>query len=157
MEFATLGRGRAGRLSGHAPVDCGIMRGRSQQRSGDPGALAGQQDARNLHVLDQADHALLVAVEGDAILAVGCVTERAKSTSIRPRRTRAFAASAALCWRRLKIGRAQWGNKACRLSSTETAGFYLAHGYAKKGRRRQIRRGVGLSDVEGPRVTLAFS
>ncbi len=81
----------------------------------------------------RAGNALLVAIEDERILAVGCVTDAGEITLNYVSRTRGFAVSAECCWPLSKTARER-GNERCTLKSTETARrFYLERGCSEQG------------------------
>lgn len=80
------------------------------------------------------DNSLLVAVENDNILAVGCVTDEGEITLnyVSPDARSCGVSTALLA--NLESRAIELGNKVCRLESTETARrFYLARGYSEEG------------------------
>lgn len=79
-------------------------------------------------------NALLVAVEGEAVLAVGCVTEAGEINVNYVSPDARFRGVSRAMLAALEERAMLWGNKACRLSSTETAlRFYRANGYVEEG------------------------
>jgi GNAT superfamily N-acetyltransferase len=80
------------------------------------------------------DNSLLVVVENDSILAVGCVTHTGEITLnyVSPDARLRGVSSALLT--ALERRSRERGNEACTLESTETARrFYLARGYSENG------------------------
>jgi GNAT superfamily N-acetyltransferase len=80
------------------------------------------------------EHSLLVAIEHNRILAVGCVTNAGEITLnyVSPdARFRGVSSALLIALERRAIER---GNKRCTLESTETARrFYLSRGYSEDG------------------------
>ena len=82
----------------------------------------------------QPDHSLLVAVEDDAILAVGGVTDTGEITLNYVSPDARFRGVSKILVRALEIRAAERGNVQCTLASTETARrFYLSAGYSETG------------------------
>jgi GNAT superfamily N-acetyltransferase len=84
--------------------------------------------------LADSDVSLLLAVEGDAIVAVGSVRNDGEITLnyVSPRAR--FRGASSVLLRALEARSAERGNSRCHLVSTETAHrFYLARGYADTG------------------------
>jgi GNAT superfamily N-acetyltransferase len=78
--------------------------------------------------------ALLVAVEGEAILAVGSVRNDGEITLNYVSPAARFRGASTALLKAMEARAAARGNSACRLVSTETAHrFYLARGYAGTG------------------------
>ena len=79
-------------------------------------------------------HSLLVAVEGDGILAVGCVTDAGEITLVYVSPDARFAGVSSALLSALEDRAAERGNAVCTLQSTETARrFYLDRGYSEDG------------------------
>lgn len=82
----------------------------------------------------QAGNSLLVAVEGDEILAVGSVTDEGKITLNYVSPDARFRGVSRAMLRALEARAAERGNVRCTLISTETARrFYRANGYVEDG------------------------
>jgi GNAT superfamily N-acetyltransferase len=84
--------------------------------------------------IDDPDASMLLAVEGDVVLAVGAVKDDGEITMnyVSPQARFRGASSALL--RALEARAAERGSASCHLLSTETAHqFYLARGYADVG------------------------
>ena len=80
------------------------------------------------------DNALLVAVEDDSILAVGCVTNSGEITLNYVSPDARFRGVSTALLRALEARAIEQGNERCTLKSTETARrFYLARGFAEDG------------------------
>jgi hypothetical protein len=80
------------------------------------------------------DNSLLVAVENDNILAVGCVTDEGEITLNYVSPDARFCGVSTALLANLETRAIELGNKVCRLESTETARrFYLARGYSEEG------------------------
>ena len=125
-----------------APAACQVMRRSIAElcvadHNNDPAILARWLANKTPEIFTswiKPTNALLVAVEGDAILAVGCVTEAGEINVNYVSPDARFRGVSRAMLAALEDRAAQWGNKACRLSSTETARrFYLAHGYVEEG------------------------
>jgi len=81
----------------------------------------------------QPDNSVLVAVEGDHILAVGAVTDAGEITLNYVSPDARFRGISRGMLSALEARAAERGNTRCRLTSTETARrFYLANGYAEQ-------------------------
>ncbi len=79
-------------------------------------------------------NALLVAVEDDRILAVGCVTDLGEITLNYVSPDARFRGVSQALLAALEARALASGNSRCRLESTETARrFYLSNGYADEG------------------------
>lgn len=79
-------------------------------------------------------NSLLVAVEGDGILAVGNVTEAGEITLVYVSPDVRFTGVSSALLNALEDRAAERGNAICTLQSTETARrFYLARGYSEDG------------------------
>ena len=79
-------------------------------------------------------NSVLVAVEGDAILAVGCVTDEGTITLNYVLPDARFRGVSRALLGALEARAVQRGNARCMLSSTETARrFYHANGYVEDG------------------------
>ncbi|HEY3796110.1 MAG TPA: GNAT family N-acetyltransferase [Bradyrhizobium sp.] len=79
-------------------------------------------------------NSLLVAVEGDGILAVGNVTDAGEITLLYVSPDVRFAGVGSALLNALEHRAAERGNAICTLQSTETARrFYLARGYSEDG------------------------
>jgi GNAT superfamily N-acetyltransferase len=82
----------------------------------------------------QLDQSLLVAVEDDAILAVGAVTDRGKITLNYVSPDARFRGVSKTLLRALEVRAAKRGNVQCTLESSKTARlFYLSAGYSEAG------------------------
>jgi GNAT superfamily N-acetyltransferase len=82
----------------------------------------------------QPDNSLLVAAEGNNILAVGSVTDVGQITLNYVSPDARFRGVSRALLRALEARAAETGNSRCTLTSTETARrFYLANGYAEDG------------------------
>jgi GNAT superfamily N-acetyltransferase len=82
----------------------------------------------------RADSSMLVAVEGDTILAVGSVTDAGEIALNYVSPHARFRGVSRALLKTLEARAAERGNTACRLHSTETAHrFYLANGYVDAG------------------------
>lgn len=125
-----------------APVACEVMRRSITQlcvadHRNDPEILERWLDNKTPEIFRswiRPDNSLLVAVEDDSILAVGCVTNSGEITLnyVSPD-TRFRGVSKALL-RALEARAIEQGNERCTLSSTETARrFYLARGFTQDG------------------------
>ncbi len=80
------------------------------------------------------DNSVLVAVEGDAILAVGSVTDAGELTLNYVSPQARFRGVSRTLLAALEARAAKRGNTECRLHSTETAHrFYLSNGYVDTG------------------------
>jgi GNAT superfamily N-acetyltransferase len=80
------------------------------------------------------DNSLLVAVENNGILAVGCVTHTGKITSNYVSPDARFRGVSSALLTALEHRARERGNEKCELESTETARrFYLARGYSENG------------------------
>jgi GNAT superfamily N-acetyltransferase len=81
------------------------------------------------------DNALLVAVEDNNILAVGCVTSAGRITLNYVSPDSRFRGVSSALLTALECCAIEGGNELCTLDSTETARrFYLARGYSEDGR-----------------------
>jgi GNAT superfamily N-acetyltransferase len=77
---------------------------------------------------------LLVAVEGNAILAVGCITDAGEITLNYVSPDARFRGVSAALLGALEARAKERGNERCKLNSSETARrFYLARGYSEDG------------------------
>lgn len=82
----------------------------------------------------QADHAVLVAVEGDKILAVGAVSDAGEITLNYVSPDARFQGVSKVLLRALEIRVTERGNTQCTLESSETARrFYVSAGYREIG------------------------
>lgn len=80
------------------------------------------------------DNSLLVVVENNSILAVGCVTHTGKITSNYVSPDARFRGVSSALLTALEHRARERGNEKCELESTETARrFYLARGYSENG------------------------
>jgi GNAT superfamily N-acetyltransferase len=80
------------------------------------------------------DNTLLVAVEHDKILAVGCVTAAGEITLNYVSPDARFRGVSTALLLALEFRTIAWGQRRCTLHSTETARrFYLARGYREDG------------------------
>jgi GNAT superfamily N-acetyltransferase len=79
-------------------------------------------------------NSLLVAVDGNSTLAVGCVTDAGEIALVYVSPDSRFAGVSTALRRALEDCAAERGNAACTLESTETARrFYVARGYSEDG------------------------
>lgn len=79
-------------------------------------------------------NSLMVAVEDDSIVAVGCVTDGGEITLNYVSPDARFRGISMTLLDRLEERAIELGNKECHLESTETARrFYLARGYIERG------------------------
>jgi GNAT superfamily N-acetyltransferase len=80
------------------------------------------------------ENSLLVAIEGDSILAVGCVTNSGEITLNYVSPDARFRGISKALLPALEARAIEQGNERCTLRSTETARrFYLARGFAQDG------------------------
>ena len=84
--------------------------------------------------ISQNGNSLLLATEGDAILAVGSVTDAGEITLNYVAPEARFRGVSRALLRALEVRAAERGNRRCRLTSTETAHrFYQSAGYVDDG------------------------
>ena len=129
-------------VSEDAPAACEVMR-RSithlcvADHRNDPAILKRWLDNKTPEIFRswiRPDNSLLVAVEDDSILAVGCVTKIGQITLNYVSPDARFRGVSAALLGALEARAVEQGNKRCTLNSTETARrFYLARGYSEDG------------------------
>ena len=105
---------------------------------GDPAILeawlASKTPENYRHWIERPDNNLLVAAEGDAILAVGCVTDAGEITVNYVSPDARFRGVSKAMLAALEATARERGAEICTLFSTETArGFYLSAGYVEQG------------------------
>jgi GNAT superfamily N-acetyltransferase len=129
-------------VAGDAPAACQVMRRSITElcvadHNNDPAILARWLANKRPEIFKtwiKPTNALLVAVEGDAVLAVGCVTDVGEINVNYVSPDARFRGVSRAMLGALEERAVRWGHKACRLHSTETARrFYLAHGYVEEG------------------------
>lgn len=129
-------------VSEDAAAACEVMRRSITQlcvadHRNDPAILERWLDNKTPEVFRswiRSDNSLLVAVEDDGILAVGCVTRVGDITLNYVSPDARFRGVSAALLGALEARAIEQGNKRCRLNSTETARrFYLARGYSEDG------------------------
>jgi GNAT superfamily N-acetyltransferase len=126
-----------------APAGCVVMRRSivelcAADHQNDPAILArwlGNKTVENFVAwIEQADNSLLVAVEGDGILAVGSVTDSGSIGLNYVSPAARFRGVSRGLLRALEARAIARGNRRCTLTSTETARqFYLRNGYVVSG------------------------
>jgi GNAT superfamily N-acetyltransferase len=129
-------------VSEDAPAACQIMRRSiaelcAADHNNDPAVLRRWLSNKTPEIFGtwiKPENSLLVIVEGDNILAVGCVTDAGEITLnyVSPDvRFRGISSALLAALERRAMER---GNTQCTLESTETARrFYLARGYSENG------------------------
>ena len=129
-------------VAGDAPAACQVMRRSITElcvadHSNDPAILARWLANKTPEIFTtwiRPDNALLVAVEGEAVLAVGCVNEAGEITVNYVSPDARFRGVSRALLGALEERAMRWGHKACRLHSTETARrFYRVHGHVEEG------------------------
>ena len=129
-------------VSEDAPAACEVMRRSITQlcvadHRNDPAILERWLDNKTPEIFRswiRPDNSLLVAVEDDSILAVGCVTKIGQITLNYVSPDARFRGVSAALLGTLEARAVEQGNKRCTLNSTETARrFYLARGYSENG------------------------
>ena len=126
-----------------APAACEVMRRSIAELCGadhrnDEAILERWLDNKTPEVFEswigQPDNSLLVAVEGDNILAVGCVTDAGEITLNYVSPDARFRGVSRALLGALEARAMERGNTRCTLISTETARrFYRSNGYVDEG------------------------
>lgn len=125
-----------------APVACEVMRRSITQlcvadHGNDPEILERWLDNKTPEIFRswiRPGNSLLVAVEDDSILAVGCVSNSGEITLNYVSPDARFRGVSKALLRALEARAIEHGNERCTLRSTETARcFYLARGFAQDG------------------------
>lgn len=125
-----------------APAACQVMRRSIAELCGadhrnDPSVLERWLSNKTPEIFQswiRSDNSLLVAVEDDSILAVGCVTDAGEITLKYVSPDARFCGVSGALLAALEDRARERGNRRCILKSTETARrFYLERGYSEEG------------------------
>ena len=129
--------------AGDAPAACQVLRRSiielcAADHRNDPAILARWLSNKTPESfrswITQKGNSVLVAVEGDTILAVGSVTDAGRITLNYVSPDARFRGVSRALLGALEARAVEWGNMRCTLASTETARrFYRANGYVEDG------------------------